>query len=235
MPQPLRYRDGDITTGVAALESRPQLAVAIAAVMNEWTELENVLAQAFVALLGGSESSAFDIYDALIDRGIRETVHLVLARGRLPTALVARTEKIFVRVRKLASARNDIAHGYWATLSTRPESLLLCPKNYMARESHQNISAFRLDPRWKHASEAEITQAVRKLGMPEAEPPPVGTEFTEYTKKDFEETVKRISDVANDLWFLGVEGLIYSRWRERQERNDQSGAPPSQSTPGRCR
>jgi hypothetical protein len=125
MPQLFRYRSGEVLEGVAALEARPRLAMKISMVMAQWASLEHVLAIGFAFLLGGTENSALSIYNALVDRGLRQTVYLTLAKEKLSTTLIERAEKTFSRVRTLAGSRNDVAHGQWATVSTRPNSILL--------------------------------------------------------------------------------------------------------------
>lgn len=226
MPNPIRYRQGDVTYGYAALNARPALSVKIAIVMDCWAGFEMQLAIGFVTLLMGGDRGAYSIYNALVDRGIRETVFLALARERLSQELINRFEKFFGRVRKMASARNDIAHGQWAILSTRPTSLLLCPKDIRLSEYYKLVGAVADVTEGSAGVLRQLLKALDTFGSVV----PTNTEFMEYTSSDFDDIAARINGLSTEFWSLMHEAVI-GALVAKLERPDQQVAPHSPSIP----
>lgn len=223
MPNLLPYRHGELAYGDDALLARRDLAVKIAQVMNCWSDFEHQLALGFVCLLMGGDRGAFAIYNALIERGIRETVFLALVQEKLPNTLFKKFEEFFKQVQKTASARNDIVHGRWAVLSTRPESLLLCPKDFRMGQAHdlahsvmeflrEIVEASKVGQRKPKGRLSRLTSSFRRIQsppMPAFKMPdfrvPVGTRFMEYKEKEFDEIMNRIGSLSGIFWSLITE------------------------------
>lgn len=206
MPQPLRYRKGDLDDDPSsALPSRPHLAVKIAMVTNAWAYLEHQLSLVFVMLLGGETQAGLDIYNELIDRRLRESAFLAVARRKLPPRMVAQFRVFFGHVQKVAPARHAVAHGHWATLSTRPNSLLLCNDHVLSQEVRLFFEKIASDPNAETGPEARTFEGINKT-------------FMEYKEKDFDDIIARIYDLLDELRPLLRKILLRSSWRAVEPR-----------------
>ena len=201
MPQPLRYRKGDLDDDPSsALPSRPHLAVKIAMVTNAWAYLEHQLSLAFVVLLGGETQAALDIYTELIDRRLRETAFQAVARRKLPARMVAQFDTLFRHIRKVAPARHAVVHGHWATLSTRPKSLLLCNDHVLSQEIRLFFEQIASEPDAESGVDARTFEGINKV-------------FMEYREKDFDDIISRIYVLLDELGPLLGKILRRSSWR----------------------
>ena len=121
----------------------PGFGVLIALVASHWNKIEQDLAIAYTYLLAGEEPSAFEFYHDLIDFGLREKAFLAAAKPRLPADMLSEITKIHAEMRKLSKARNEIIHGTWCSLASKPQSLFLAEPRDVGRKVNEVFDYLR--------------------------------------------------------------------------------------------
>jgi hypothetical protein len=179
MPQPIRYKKGELKVGATYLLDRREIALRVAMIIANWADIDHSLNAAYSVMLAGKEYAALAIFENLIDRSARERAFLSVAKQKLPSSLVDEFGMHFDKSKKVAQSRNDVAHALWATLSTRPNSILMCPRNYRSQRVYREIEAMKNINMYNNID--------------------IGVEFIEYTIKDFAYIIDRTVLVSYEI------------------------------------
>lgn len=178
MPQPIKRKGRAVRMSPAVVVERPHLGLSIAIIASHWTKLEATLSLIYTYLLGGQEETAFQFYHDLVDLSLRKKALMTAAKNRLSKELIGEIEELFGDIRKLASARNAVIHGTWATMEVKQDALLLCePKdlNEKVNQVFRHLRRMTKNPK---------SQTVSVDLTPE--------KFIEYKHRDFDDINRRI-------------------------------------------
>lgn len=124
MPNPFRCQGSLVNTHPDTLLTRPALAVKIALIAAHWQWTEDLLGLVFAHLVGGASEAAMTTFHAIKSRDIRRDVLLAVAKDRLSEDMQARILVAFKEARRIANRRSEVVHASWATIESRPNSLL---------------------------------------------------------------------------------------------------------------
>lgn len=189
MPQPLRAwpKSGiEFSRGVVA--KRPDLAIAIARIVAEWSNVEVALGNLLGLMLETEAPIGAAMYMALTGSAAQYRVLSVAADARLPTQdLKGKFELLIREVRKRSKERNAVVHCLWLACDDFPDALLNCPP-----EAHVKDLAIAIHDRIKsgslHKARDEYIQAMKV-----------------YTAKDFADIEQRICETDAAIHSFIVE------------------------------
>lgn len=141
MPQPLISIGLQLRFSSHILAERPVCAIKIAIVGSAWATLESRMVSAFdTAVSDVTRTTSEDLGDGYtaipnpIGRATIDTIESLRTRLEviqaviaitLPTDLQTEFAELAKRVRKCASARNQIVHGLWGIADKYPEDVIL--------------------------------------------------------------------------------------------------------------
>lgn len=211
MPQqPFKRKGRKIRMSPAVVVERAHLGISIANIASHWTKLESTLSLMYTYLLFGQEESAFQFYHDLVDLSLRKKAFMTAARDKLPKEMIDEIDKFYSEVRKLATARNAVIHGTWATVESKPNSLLLC------------------DPKDLNAKVNQVCRHVMRMARNPGSSPQKASvdltpdQFIEYKHTDLDNITRRI--IALDDKGMILANKVFAHVLERAVRpQDQGG------------
>lgn len=126
---PRKPKDGSWGAGGNSVAERPELAVKIAVVANNWSSIEAHMAYALGAIIGADHRVAL----AILGKVQTATAKSQMIRAIGKTALDPRIQpELFELLKKfddLAPRRNKVIHGLWGTTTSEPNGLIWVPPN----------------------------------------------------------------------------------------------------------
>lgn len=189
MPQPLRSwpKSGiEFSRGVVA--KRPDLAIAIARIVAEWSKVEVALGNLLGIMLGTEAPIGAAMYLALTGSGAQYSALSAVADARLPTADLKRKFGVLIGdIRKKSKARNEVVHCMWLVCDEFPDALIHCPQ-----ENHVEDQAIAIRERIVSGSlhEARI-EYIRAMKL--------------YTAPDFADIEQRVCECNAAIYSFIVE------------------------------
>lgn len=137
MPQPAPRNLSSLTFKSEGLADRPELALRLAIVLNEWNKLEGTLG----VLLGTLLQTRFSVATATLTSVVNFTARLDLIKAAAKAARPDFADEVAARMESLRSRsgeRNKVIHGCWAVSDQKPKHLIHCPGEtiYVAAAKH---------------------------------------------------------------------------------------------------
>jgi hypothetical protein len=136
-PSPLLIRDGHASItfdSVAALRSRPALALEIGVITAAWATVEASLGELVAEILNTDAKLGLAIFLGLRAEGLQREVIKAAAQEKLPSDLADKVIQAVSDLRDKASGRNHIVHGVWGTCADYPDDLIWIDRKDSIRE-----------------------------------------------------------------------------------------------------
>lgn len=164
MPQPYR-RKAPLTWGYEALLARPQLSRHIAAIAQQWTEIETMWGRILALLLGETAPIGVEIYLTLNSAAAQGHIITGIADARLTGSLRARFRELWVLQRTRSEERNRLVHGQWGYDPSRDGFIALAERGGATREFVDIIGRVENRPTVRAAAytEADFVAIERRL------------------------------------------------------------------------